>query len=192
MGEIYDPATHPAVYLQPGTKARGPRYIDSIEHAGMLIDAKHSIAMYVSRAGMAVGPRGPAGHGYDTIIASASDEWTPLVVSAVAKTTFRAPYALDMTNGYVRISTTTAPTGAPLIVDVHMNGTTIFTTKVQIDAAMRTSVGSAVMADLNIPLVDDLPIIPDDAEFLVYVDQIGSIVAGTGLKVALTGEKVEL
>jgi hypothetical protein len=156
----------------------------------MLIDGKNQICMYTSRAGLAEGIQGPPGDDtnskYDTIIASASDEQTPLSTGG-PKTTFRAPYAMDLgvvgSEGYIRISLTNAPTGAPLIVDVTMNGVTMFSTPVQIDAGSKTSVGSAV------PAVLSTTVIPDDAEFLVYITQVGSTYAGSGLKVALTGIK---
>jgi len=116
----------------------------------------------------------------DTIIASASDEFTPIVIGG-PKTTFRSPYPMSIV--YVRISLTTAPTGAAFIVDVTMNGTSLFSTLLQIDANMKSSVGSAIPAVLSTTLI------PDDAEYLVYVTQIGSSVAGSGLKVAVTGRK---
>jgi hypothetical protein len=66
-----------------------------------------------------------------------------------------------------------------------MNGVDMFTTPVQCDDGMKTSVGSSVPAVLN-PAVYE---IPDDAEFQVYVLGIGNVVAGAGLKVAVTGIK---
>jgi hypothetical protein len=122
---------------------------------------------------------------YDTIIASCSDETTPITIGG-PKTTFRAPYPFDMTNGYVRASLTTAPTGASMIIDITMNGVSMFSTPIHIEAGSRTSVGAATQSVLALP--NDA--IPDDAEFLVEVTQVGSSVAGTGLKVALTGVKV--
>ena len=187
-----------AVYLRPAPKSREIRYIESIEEAAMIVDAKHAIAMYTSKSVPNQGPPGTPGTPgvdgvipdiLDTIIASASDELTPLTVDlVVAKTHFRAPYPFDMTNGYVRISLTTAPTGASLIVDVKMNGTSIFTTKVSCDIGEKTSVTSSIPAVLNIPG----NLVPDDAEFTVFVTQVGSTVAGTGLKVAITGKKIEI
>ena len=120
---------------------------------------------------------------FDTIIASASDEYTPISLGG-PKTTFRNPYPLDMTNGYVRIGLTVAPDGADFIVDVHMNGVTMFSTPLHIDDGMDTSVGSATPAVLAIASI------PDDAKFQVYVEQIGLYTAGAGLKVAVTGVKV--
>jgi hypothetical protein len=66
-----------------------------------------------------------------------------------------------------------------------MNGTTMFSTPLQIDAGTKTTVGSAVPAVLSITDV------PDDAEFLVYITQVGSTYAGSGLKVAVTGIKTD-
>ena len=113
-----------------------------------------------------------------------SKAYTPLTLGG-PKTTFRAPYPLDMTNGYVRISLTNAPVGAALIVDLTMNGVSVFSTQVQIDENEKTSVTAATQAILNIPG----NLVPDDAEFLVYITQVGSTSAGTGLKIAVTGEK---
>jgi hypothetical protein len=95
-----------------------------------------------------------------------------------------------MDDGYVRASLTTAPTGADVIIDIHMNGTSMFSTKIHIEPGSRTSVGAGTQSVIDIPLVGGFKIIPDDAEFLVYVDQVGSTYAGAGLKVALTGKKV--
>lgn len=187
---IYDPERPEKVYLRPAPPTRPIRYIESIERAGLVTDLKHGIAMYTSRSVPNVGPQGPPGHGFDTIIASCSDENTPINVGG-PKTTFRCPYALDMTNGFVRASLTNAPIGAQMIIDITMNGTSMFSTNIYIDAGSRTSVGSTPQSVISIPLIGGLPIIPDDAEFLVYVDQVGSTFAGSGLKVAVTGEKYD-
>jgi hypothetical protein len=158
-----------------------------------MLDRKHAVAIYTSRAGMAVGPTGPMPDVWDTIIASCSDEVTELTVSTlVAKTTFRAPYPLDMTNGYIRASLTNAPQGSALTVDIKMNGVSVFTTPITIDPGELTSVTAAVPSVLD--LVTGIPAatIPDDAEFRVYVTTIGSSYAGTGLKVALSGVKIPI
>jgi len=191
MGDIYHDNDYPEiVHLQPTPATRPVRTIESIEQAGLVVDHAHAIAMYTSRSVPNVGPQGPPGHGFDTIIASCSDENSPITTGG-PKTTFRCPYPLDMTNGFVRASLTNAPTGAQMIIDITMNGTTMFSTPIYIDAGSRTSVGSTPQSVISIPLINGLPTIPDDAEFLVYVTQIGSTVAGTGLKVAVTGEKTD-
>lgn len=191
---IYDPEAPEKVFLRPQVENRPMRYVESIERVGIISDQKHGIAMFTSRSVPNVGPAGPPGpagadaHGFDTIIASCSDETTALTTGG-PKTTFRCPYPLDMTNGFVRASLTTAPAGSALIVDIHMNGSTMFSTPIYIDAGSRTSVGSTPQSVISIPLVGGLPIIPDDAEFLVHIIQVGSSFGGAGLKVAVTGEK---
>ena len=185
---IYDPENPEKVYLRPSATSRPVKHVDTIEKAGLIVDVKHGIAMYTTRSVPNIGPPGPPGEDlnskFDTIMASASDEFTPISLGG-PKTTFRAPYQLDLTTGYIRCSLTNAPVGAAFIVDVTMNGVTMFSSLLQIDDGMKTSVGSAVPAVLSITAV------PDDAEFLVYVTQVGSTVAGTGLKVAVTGIKVD-
>lgn len=188
---IYDPEKPDKVFLRPTAGARPVRYLESIEKSGIITDLKHGIAMYTSRSVPNVGPQGPPGHGFDTIIASCSDEFTPIPVGG-PKTTFRAPYPLDMTNGFVRASLTIAPVGASMIIDITMNGVSMFSTPIHIEAGSRTSVGAAIQSVISIPLIGGLPIVPDDAEFLVYVTQVGSTFAGSGLKVAVTGEKADV
>lgn len=109
-----------------------------------------------------------------------SDETTALTTGA-AKVTFRMPYAMTLTA--VRLSVSTAPTGSALVVNVKEAGTTIFSTKPQIDAGSTTSVGSgtaAVISDTSLA---------DNALMTIDIDQIGSSVAGAGLKVWLIGRR---
>jgi hypothetical protein len=195
----YDPEKPEIVYMVPAHGNREIRYIESIERAGIITDLKHGIAMYTSRSIPNVGPQGPPGPEgpegptatvYDTIIASCSDEETELTVDLVnAKTTFRAPYALNMNAGYVRISLTNPPVGGTLEVDLTMNGTSVFLTPLTIDAGETTSVTAATPAVLD--LVTGIPsgIVPDDAEFKPFVTAKNGSFAGTGLKIAVTGVK---
>jgi hypothetical protein len=131
------------------------------------------------------GPQGPPGtpYLYDTIIASCSDEFSPLQVDSVTPaTTFRAPFPITITQ--VRISLTTAPAGSDVIVDLKMNGVSIFSEPLHIDPGSKTSVGSAT------PAVIAITNVPDDAEFLPFILQAGSTIPGSGLKIAVTGTKV--
>lgn len=119
-----------------------------------------------------------------TIIGIAcSDETTALTAStSVAKVTFRMPYAMTVTA--VRASVTTAPTGATILVDIHESGTTILSTKIMIDATELTSTTAAtgyVIADAALA---------DDASITVFADQVGSTVAGAGLKIWIIGTRV--
>lgn len=179
------------IYLRSQYATAPIEYRRAIEADGLMVHKVRQLAIYTAKGSAntgptgLTGPTGPPGDVFDTIIASCSNELDPLTVDlAQTKTTFRAPYALDLTNGYIRISLTTACEGGSLIVDVKLNGTTMFTTKVSIDDGEKTSFTASVPAILLITAV------PDDAEFTVFVTQIGSSVAGTGLKVAVTGERV--
>lgn len=118
---------------------------------------------------------------YQVIGIACSDESTDLT-TGTAKVTFRLPFAMTLTA--VRASVTTAPTGSTLTVDINESGTTILSTKLTIDAGEKTSITAAtaaVISDANLA---------DDAEMTIDIDQIGSTVAGAGLKVWLIGNKV--
>jgi hypothetical protein len=109
-----------------------------------------------------------------------SDE-TSHLSTGTAKVTFRMPYAMSLTS--VRLNVNTAPAGSALVVNIKEGGTTIFSTKPQIDATGKTSVGSgtpAVISDASLA---------SDAEITIDIDQIGSTIAGKGLKVWLIGTR---
>lgn len=212
MSNLYKDDEYPEIVtLRPAPSTRPVRTVDAIEEAGLVLDQAHSIAMYTSRATPNVGPQGPTGptgptgpqgeqgpagadgvdgqdaNVFDTIIASCSDELTPLSVDAVnPKTTFRAPYPFNTANGYVRISVTQAPVGSVLTVQLKMNDTTVCT--LGIDSTSKTSVGGSNPGTLSV--AGDS--IPDDAEFTVFVTAVGSTFPGSGLKIALTAEKEEI
>lgn len=110
-----------------------------------------------------------------------SDETTALTTGA-AKVTFRMPYAMTLTG--VRASVTTAPTGAALQVDINVTGSgSILSTPITIDATEKTSTTAATP-----PVISDTTL-DDDAEITIDIDQIGSTIAGAGLKVWLIGNK---
>jgi hypothetical protein len=115
------------------------------------------------------------------IIIAVSDESTALT-TGTNKVRFRMPYAFTLTG--VRASVNTAPTGAALIVDINEGGASILSTKLSIDATETTSTTAAT------PAVISDSALADDAEISIDIDQIGSTVAGAGLKVALIGVKV--
>lgn len=109
-----------------------------------------------------------------------SDETTALT-TGTAKVTFRMPYAMTVTA--VRANVNTAPTGANLIVDINEGGVSILSTKLSIDAGEKTSTTAAT------PAVISDSALADDAEITIDIDQVGSTVAGAGLKVTLIGTK---
>jgi len=109
-----------------------------------------------------------------------SDEATALT-AGTAKLTFRMPCAMTVTS--VRASVGTAPTGSTLIVDINENGTSILSTKLSIDATEKTSTTAAV------PAVISDSALADDSEITIDIDQIGSTIAGAGLKVTIIGTR---
>jgi hypothetical protein len=91
-----------------------------------------------------------------------------------------APVALTLTA--VGIVVDTAPTGASLIVDVHTGtgaGTTIFTNQ-----ANRPTITAGNKAGQGTPAVTAIAV---NTEFSVYVDQIGSTIAGADLTIEIVG-----
>lgn len=114
------------------------------------------------------------------IAIAVSDETTALT-TGTAKATFRMPYAFTLTA--VRASVTTAPTGATLNVDINEGGASVLSTVITIDATETTSTTAAT------PAVISDSALADDAEITIDIDQVGSTVAGAGLKVYLIGRK---
>ena len=112
----------------------------------------------------------------DVFVLACSDETTALT-TGTNKIRFRMPYAGTLTA--VRASVNTAPTGAALVVDINEAGTTLLSTKLSIDATETSSTTAAT------PAVISDSALADNAEISVDIDQIGSSVAGAGLKVML-------
>lgn len=111
---------------------------------------------------------------------AASDESTALT-TGTAKLTFRMPYAMTLTS--VRASVNTAATGSTLIVDINEDGSTLLSTKLSIDVSEKTSLtatSAAVISDTALA---------NDAEITIDIDQIGSTIAGKGLKIWLIGTR---
>ncbi len=120
------------------------------------------------------------GRDTEVIQLACSDETTALT-TGTAKVTFRMPYAMTLTA--VRASVTTAPTGSTLVVDINEAGSSILSTKLSIDASEKTSTTAATAA-----VISDSAL-ADDAEITIDIDQIGSTIAGAGLKVTLIGTR---
>ncbi len=114
------------------------------------------------------------------IIGAASDELTA-ITTGTNKLVFRAPYAFTLTA--VKASVTTAPTGSTILIDINENGTSVINTKLMINASSKTSVGAAT------PYVITDSSIADDAEISIDFDQVGSSVAGSGVKITLLGHR---
>lgn len=125
-----------------------------------------------------------AGTNYVPVVipVAVGDETTDLTTGP-AKITFRMATGLALTD--VRASVTTAPTGAAIQVDINQNtgggAVSILSTKLTIDATEKTSTTAAV------PPVISNATLTSDAEITIDIDQVGSTIAGAGLKVYLVG-----
>ena len=111
-----------------------------------------------------------------------SDE-TSNLTTGVSELTFRIPFAMKLSTSPlgVRANVNTAPTGTKIIVDIKEGGVSILSTLLSIDTSEKTSVTAsvpAVISDVNLA---------DDAEMTIDITQIGSGVAGKGLKLWLLG-----
>lgn len=113
-------------------------------------------------------------------VIAASDETSDLE-TGTNKVQFRMPYAFTLTD--VRCSVNTAPTGSTIVVDINESGSTILSTKLSIDVSETTSTTAATP-----PVISDTAL-ADDSIISIDIDQIGSTVAGTGLKVMLIGTR---
>lgn len=116
----------------------------------------------------------------ESIIVACGDE-SSAITTGTAKVTFRMPYAFTLTA--VRASVTTAPTGSTIIIDINEAGSTILSTKLSIDASEKTSTTAASAA-----VISDSAL-ADDAEITIDFDQVGSTIAGAGVKVTLIGHR---
>lgn len=157
--------------------------LDDLTDVDLTTDAPDDddILTWDATAGMWV-PRAPAGGSAPTesIIIAASDE-TTAITAGNGKVTFRMPYAFTLTA--VRASVGTAPTGSTIIIDINEGGATILSTKLSIDATEKTSVTAASAA-----VISDAAL-ASDAEITIDFDQVGSTIAGAGVKVTLIGHQ---
>lgn len=116
----------------------------------------------------------------EAFIVSASDEVSDLTTGS-EKVTFRIPYNFLLQE--VRGSVTTAPTGSSIVVDLNVDGVSILSTPLSIDATETTSQTASTL-----PVISS-PVISDNSEVTIDIDQVGSSVAGVGLKVTLSGRR---
>jgi hypothetical protein len=112
----------------------------------------------------------------DWFVIAASDESTNLT-TGTDKVYFRMPYAGTLLA--VKATVNTAPTGSTLICDINEAGTSVLGTKLSIDASEKTSDTAASAATITDSAL------ANDAEITIDIDQVGSTVAGKGLKVYL-------
>jgi len=118
--------------------------------------------------------------GIEAVIVALSDETTD-VTAGTAKSTFRAPFAMTITD--VRASATTAPTGSKAGFDVNVAGSSIFSFNLNIDDGERTSTTAESSFILSSTAI------ADDDEIVIDVDSVGATTAGRGFKVSIIGER---
>ena len=118
--------------------------------------------------------------GEQVVIIPVSDETTPLV-AGTNKLTLPWPqaYTLTAVGGFA----TTAPTGQGIIADINLAGVSILSTRITIDAGQQFSVNSATQPVLSTTAL------PENAVLSFDIDQVGSIIAGSGLKILLYGAR---
>lgn len=89
----------------------------------------------------------------------------------------------DITLTEVFVSAGTAPTGGPLTIDVHKNGTTVFSAQ-----AERPSIAAGTNKASATPKVTGNPVVLGKDEYLtIEVDVVGTTVAGSDLRVEVRG-----
>jgi hypothetical protein len=110
-----------------------------------------------------------------------SDETTALTTGT--KLTKRLGFAMSLTSVYASVAT--APTGSTLILDIKKNGTTIFSTKITIDAGEKSTATAATAAVLSSSPTS----IAADDELTFILDQVGATIAGAGGSVVLIGTR---
>jgi hypothetical protein len=115
-------------------------------------------------------------------IIACSDETSDLA-TGTAKVTFRAPVAFKLTG--VAASVNTAPTDADIEVDINNGANSALSTLLSIDDGEKTSATAASAAVIDTDYDD----FAADAEITIDIDQIGSTIAGKGLKVILKGAR---
>lgn len=146
-----------------------------VEALPTMVDEINAFGDYINSLGL-----DPAENPTESIIIACSDE-TTAITTGTAKVTFRMPYAFTLTA--VRASSTAAPTGSAVIIDINEAGSTILSTKLSIDASEKTSTTAATAA-----VISDASL-ADDAEMTIDFDQVGSTIAGAGIKVYLIGHR---
>ncbi len=103
----------------------------------------------------------------------ALSDYTTDLTTGTAKGTLYLPAAATVTG--VRAFVNTAPTGSTLIMDINEAGSTILSTRVNLDASEKTS-GTAATP----PVISDSSIAAN-AEITFDIDQVGSSTKGKGL-----------
>lgn len=147
----------------------------------------------------AISPWDP-GYGFGPYIYDSTQGWIPMFGAAVGEgaivacsgeaadlavglvRTFRLPYPVEIDE--VMADFVTAPTGQNAIIDIKVSGTSILSTKITVEAGEETSLTATTQ-----PVISSAAHEKGD-KVTIHVDQIGSSVAGAGLKVGFVWRRV--
>lgn len=108
---------------------------------------------------------------------------TSVITTGTGKLTFRMPYKFLVEE--VRASLTTASATGTVTVDINEGGSTILTTKLTLDATETTSTTAVTPAVIG----GAGPLLADDAEMTIDIDDAGSSADAVGLKITLIGRQ---
>ncbi len=172
------PASVAAVGAVTGSNLSGTNTGDQTSVSG---NAGTATALQTSRTIGGISFNGTADIAAKDQIGIACSDETTAITAGNAKATFRMPFAFTLTA--VKASVTAAPTGSTILIDINEGVSSILSTKLMIDASSKTSVGAAT------PYVISDASLADDAEITIDFDQVGSTIAGAGVKVWLIGTR---
>ena len=162
-----------AIFIQPGKTTQDRRTVISADAAGDYGTTLLGTAGIAAAAEIAIDS-----YFKNSFLIPVPDETTD-ITTGVAKTTFRIPYPLTISD--IRASVNTAPTGVSgIIIDVNKNGSSILSTKLSIDPTEETSITAGIQ-----PVISD-NVLESDDEVTIDIDQIGSTNACKGVKVLFT------
>ncbi len=164
--------TYDTTYTAPDKPRAGQFYVAD----GTNWNPGFGVGPYIYLNGSYVPMFGRASDVLETAIIACSDE-TSAITTGTAKVTFRMPWAATLVA--VKAGLTAAPTGAAFIADINKNGATVLSTKLSVDAGEKTSYTAATPAVISVSsfAIDD--------EVTIDFDQVGSTIAGAGVKLTL-------
>jgi hypothetical protein len=115
---------------------------------------------------------------HETLIISLTAPTGPISVDTDIEHIYM-PYGMDVSE--VRATSDIAPTGSNIIIDINESGISILSTKINIDAGTQKSTDSGTL-----PVIND-SLLADGARVSFDADQVGSTLAGAGVKIYIKG-----
>lgn len=102
--------------------------------------------------------------------------------AATGQAIIASPENLTITQVFAKVGT--VATGSTIIIDINVNGTSILSTKITIDASEKTSLTAAIP-----PVLSSTSLVQGD-EITIDIDQAGATIAGKDLTVYILGTKL--